>query len=37
MDSPGGLECVAIMGVALHPVGDLQSTGAVLYLYHMLV
>ena len=31
MDSLGGLECVAIMGLALHPLGDLQSTGVVLH------
>ena len=37
MDSPGGLECVAIMGIALHPVGDLQSTGVVLKFGYMLL
>ena len=31
MDIPGGLECVAIISLALHPVGDLQSTGVVLH------
>ena len=37
MDSPGGLACVALISLALHPVGDLQSTGVVLKFGYMLV
>ena len=37
MDSLRGLACVAIISLALHTVGDLQSTGVVLKFGYMLV